>query len=83
MQYAFLRDWAELRKQCAAQNATWPLPESRKAVADQFGEVCKKIPGNEGTHGLVLSEGGLRADKFLEQFHRIRINSVANAWHDY
>jgi hypothetical protein len=68
VRFAFLRDWAGLRKQCAEQKATWPLPDSPKAVADQFEEVCKKIPGNEGTHGLLLSEGGLRADKFLQQF---------------
>lgn len=66
VQFAFLRDWAGLRKECAEQKAAWPLPESRQILAAQFAEASKKIPGNNGTHGFVLSESGLTADKFLE-----------------
>ncbi|MGA2244758.1 MAG: DUF4838 domain-containing protein [Verrucomicrobiota bacterium] len=68
VRFAFLRDWDELRKQCAEKKATWPLPESLHAAAAQFAAVCKKIPGNNGIPGLVLNEGGLTANKFLEQF---------------
>ena len=68
VRFAFLRDWDELRKQCAEQHAAWPLPASSKTVADQFAAVCQEIPANQGAPGLVLSEGGLTADKFLRKF---------------
>lgn len=68
VQYAFLRDWKKLRQECADQKASWPLPESSKAVADQFAQVCDKIPGAKGPQDLFLNEGGLRADKFLQRF---------------
>jgi hypothetical protein len=70
VRFAFLRDWAELRQQCAQQQAAWPLPASPEGVAEQFEAVGQEIPGNHGLQGLVLSEGGLTADKFLAQFKR-------------
>jgi hypothetical protein len=72
VQFAFLRDWDELRKECAEQKATWPMPESSKTLADQFAAVCQNIPGSNGPKGVVLSEAGLTADKFLQQFAQPR-----------
>jgi len=68
VQFAFLRDWDALHQQCAEQKATWPMPESPRTLADQFAAVCQIIPGSNGPKGVVLSEGGLTADKFLQQF---------------
>ena len=65
---AFLRDWVNLRAECKKQNAKWPLSESRKTVADQFGEVCQGVPGQDWTQVRVLNEGGLTTEKFLQQF---------------
>lgn len=63
---AFLRDWTNLRDECRKQNGKWPLPESRKAVADEFGEVCKGVPGQDWTQVRVLNEPGLTVEKFLQ-----------------
>ena len=68
VRFAFLRDWVKLRAECREQRATWPLSESRKAVADQFGVVCKGVPGKDWTQVRVLNEPGLTVDKFLQQF---------------
>jgi hypothetical protein len=67
VRYAFLLYWADLRKQCTEQNATWPLADSPKAVADQFAEVCKKVPGSDADHPVVLNEGGLTVDQFVKE----------------
>jgi hypothetical protein len=65
---AFLRDWTNLREECRRQNAIWPLPKSRKAVADDFGKVCQGIPDQDWTQVRVLNEPGLTVEKFLQQF---------------
>lgn len=70
VRYAFLRDWPALRKQCAQQNGTWPLPESSKVVAGQFADVCQHLPGDDGTHEIMLSEGGLTVKQFLKRFEK-------------
>ena len=70
VRYAFLHDWVELQKECAQQKGAWPLSPSRHAVADQFAEACKNIPGNHGQPKLILSESGLTLEKFLAQFNQ-------------
>jgi hypothetical protein len=67
VRFAFLRRWDELKKECADLKGTWPLPESRPAVADQFAAVAKQIPSAYGGPGLMLSEGGLTAEEFLKR----------------
>jgi predicted SnoaL-like aldol condensation-catalyzing enzyme len=59
---------ANLRNECRRQNAQWPLAESRKAVADEFGEVCQGVPGESWTLVRVLNEGDLTVENFLQQF---------------
>ncbi len=68
VRYACLGRWESLRRECREQNATWPWPESRKALADTFREVCQGIPGKDWTQVQVLSEGGLKVDDFLKAF---------------
>jgi hypothetical protein len=67
VRFAFLRNWDELRQECAHLKGVWPLPESRPAVADQFAAVAGQIHGHYGGPGLILSEGGLTAEQFLKQ----------------
>ena len=68
VRFAFLRDWSNLRKECQEQKAKWPLSESRKVVADEFGKICQGVPGEDWTHVQVLNEGGLTVEKFLQPF---------------
>jgi hypothetical protein len=65
---AFLRSWTRLCKECADQNGIWPLPESRKAVADEFRSVAQGMPDKDWTHIRVMSEAGLTVEKFLSGF---------------
>ena len=68
VRYACLSRWVSLRRECWEQNASWPWPESRKAVADEFRAVCQGVPGKDWTQVRVLSERGLRVDDFLKAF---------------
>ena len=68
VRYACLSRWVSLRRECKEQNGTWPWPESRKAVADAFREVCQGVPGKDWTPVRVLNEGGRQVDDFLKAF---------------
>jgi hypothetical protein len=68
VRYACLGRWVSLRRECWEQNGTWPWPESRKAAADTFREVCQGVPGKDWTPVRVLSEGGRQVDNFLKEF---------------
>lgn len=65
---AFLRSWSRLRKECAEQKVTWPLAESRKAVAEQFRNVARGVPDKQWTQVGVMTEGGQTVEKFLRGF---------------
>jgi hypothetical protein len=66
--YACLERWTALRRECWEQNATWPWPESRKALADTFRKVCQGMPDKDWTQVRVLNEGGKKVDDFLQAF---------------
>ena len=66
VQYACLGRWVSLRKERWEQNAAWPWPESRQALADSFGAMCQGVPGKDWTPVSVLSEGGRKVDAFLK-----------------
>ncbi|MDB6028931.1 MAG: hypothetical protein JWM68_5154, partial [Verrucomicrobiales bacterium] len=68
VRFAFIKYWNWLRHDCWERNETWPLPESRKAVADEFRTVCQGVEGKEWTHVRVLSEHGLNVDDFLKEY---------------
>jgi hypothetical protein len=65
---AFLRAWNRLKNECAEQKATWPLAESRKAVAEEFRTVAQGVPNKEWSHVRVMSEAGQTVDSFLKGF---------------
>jgi hypothetical protein len=64
----FLRAWGRLKNECAEQKGTWPLAESRKAVAEEFRAVAQGAPDKEWTHVRVMSEAGQTVDSFLKGF---------------
>ena len=65
---AFLKYWSRLRHECWEQNETWPLAESRKVVAREFGAVCEGVPGKDWTDVRVMNEQGLSVKEFLKEF---------------
>jgi hypothetical protein len=65
---AFLKSWSRLRRECWEQNGTWPLPESRKVVAEEFRSVCEGMPGKPWTQVTVMNEPGLTVENFLKKF---------------
>ena len=70
VRYACLKWWAPLRRECVEQHATWPWPESRKATAEEFRQVCAGVPGKDWTQVNVLNEGGLQVDAFVKAFEQ-------------
>ncbi len=68
VRFAFLRKWEKLRYDAWEQNLTWPLSESRRAVADEFAAVAKGLPGRPWTVVNPMRESGLTVDKFLADF---------------
>lgn len=68
VRYAFLNNWARLRRECLLKGAKWPLPLSRKAVADEWLQVAIG-PGPKGWSRMThVNEGGLTPEKFVERF---------------
>jgi len=47
VRYAFLQRWTQLRRECLEADAEWPLPLSRKTVADEWLSVATG-PGPAG-----------------------------------
>ena len=66
VQFACLSRWAALRRECWEENASWPWPESRQALAGEFREVCAGVPGKDWSRVHVLNEPGLQVDDFLK-----------------
>ncbi len=66
VRYAFLRSWNRLRRASWEQNATWPLPEPRQVVIDEFRKVCQGVPDKEWTQVTLLNERGLTVSDFLK-----------------
>ncbi len=68
VRYAFLTNWLRLRRECLLKGAQWPLPLSRKAVADEWLAVATG-PGPKGWSPMThVNEGGLTPQKFVERF---------------
>ena len=68
VRYAFLREWPRLRYDCWEQNGEWPLPESRRIVADEFEAVCNGVPDKNWTRVNLLNEHGFTVGEFLKPF---------------
>jgi hypothetical protein len=68
VRYVWLARWNALRKECAAAHAQWPLPDSRREVAEAWRSVADGVPGKPWTKVTLLSEGGLTPAQFLSPF---------------
>lgn len=67
LRYVWLSRWKVLRNDLS-DDQTWPLPNSRKAVADEWRKVAEGIPGMPWTKVALLNEGGLKPEQFLARF---------------
>ncbi len=65
---AWLNYWTPLRRECWEQNAAWPLSNSRKAVADEWRDAARGVPGKAWTVVHLMNEGGETVEEFLKQF---------------
>jgi hypothetical protein len=74
VRYAFLQRWTQLRRDCLEADAEWPLPLSRKAVADEWLAVATggsgpSAPGPEGWSPMThVNESGLTPQAFVARF---------------
>ncbi len=68
VRYVWLANWNTLRKECAAAHATWPLPDSRMEVAEEWRDVAEGVSGEPWTKVTLLSEGGETPAQFLAPF---------------
>jgi uncharacterized protein DUF4838 len=68
VQYAFLKWWKPLWRECRDQNGKWPISDSRHDAAQTFRKMCEGSPGKEWTQVRVLSEHGIKVDDFVKQF---------------
>lgn len=68
VRYVFLARWPQLRRECLKLGENWPLPLSRKFVADSW--LAAAIgPGPAGWSPMThLSEGGLTPQAFIARF---------------
>jgi Domain of unknown function (DUF4838) len=67
VRYVWLARWDALKKECAAEHAQWPLPDSRQEAAEEWRAVADGVPGKSWTKVTVINEGGLTPEKFLAQ----------------
>lgn len=76
VRYVWLSRWDKLRKECADAGATWPLPESRQQVADEWMAVAKGVAGKPWTKVTLLSEGGLTPEKWAVRFSADAVSAL-------
>lgn len=65
VRYAFLANWVALRGECAAAKAEWPLPLSRKAVADEWLAVAIGSGPQGWAPMTLINEGGVTPQSFV------------------
>ena len=76
VRYAFLANWNALQDQCRQAGATWPLPVSRQAVADEWLAMIRE-PGPPGWTPMTrVSEGGVTPEAFVAALARERVGYV-------
>lgn len=68
VRYVWLVRWTKLRQECEQAGGTWPLPQSHKAVAEEWGRVAAGVPELPWTKVTRINESGLSPEKFLARF---------------
>ena len=76
VRYVWLSRWTQLRQECDALGAAWPLPNSLKETADNWISVAKGVAGKPWTRITQLNESGLTPEKWIGQFAQNRIEPV-------
>ncbi|MCW5942377.1 MAG: DUF4838 domain-containing protein [Fimbriimonadaceae bacterium] len=68
IRYVILSQWGRLRREAPTLKIAWPLPESRKAVADEWIAVATG-PGPAGWSAIThMNESGLTPQSWIERF---------------
>lgn len=68
VRYVWLSRWQALREECVKAKGVWPLPASRKVVADEWLAVATG-PGPSGWSKIThLDEAGLSPETFIARF---------------
>lgn len=66
--YSWLVRWQPLRRECILKKGVWPVPTSRKALAERFLAVATG-PGPEGWKPMtMIREAGTTPQQFVAQF---------------
>jgi hypothetical protein len=68
VRYVWLSRWDKLRKESADGGVSWPLPESRRLVADEWLSVAGGLDGKPWTRVTRLNEAGLTPEKWAVRF---------------
>lgn len=71
VRYVWLARWEKLRQEWTGSGAAWPLPESRRQVADDWMAVAQGVPGKSWTKVTLLNEGGLTPEKWATRFNEM------------
>lgn len=66
--YAWLVRWSQLRRECLTVGGEWPVPASRRALADLWLAAATG-PGPQGWSRMThVNEGGLTPEQFVSRF---------------
>ena len=68
VRYVWLTRWDDLRKECAAAQSKWPLPECAASGGCAVARVAGASPENPALKVTQINEGGLTTESFLSQF---------------
>jgi hypothetical protein len=68
VRYVFLSRWSQLRRDCMRAGAQWPLPASRKAVADAWLATATGSGPAGWTPMTHINEGGVTPQAFVARF---------------
>lgn len=68
VRYVFLNRWVQLRKEATKLALNWPLPESRRKVADEWISLATAAGPPGWAPITVINESGLRPQQWIEQF---------------
>jgi hypothetical protein len=74
VRYVWLSRWDNLRKECTDAGDAWPLPDSRKKVADDWMALAQGTPGKPWTKVTLLSEGGLTPERWAARLEDKRLD---------
>jgi hypothetical protein len=66
--YVWLARWEELQKECRDAGRRWPMPKSRRQLAEKWLAMTLGVPGKPWTKVTAISEKGLTPERFVQRF---------------